>query len=542
MDFKLDDIANSAMRHDAAAFDRADAVWRELAVAAGHQTDSLPSAAQVAALLNRRANPALMPSDLFHHLNELLTSTTAESAGENPARLSELLRLLKPIALAAGIAAGKGHSQTRRILSRALDVASPASMLALARASALAYGQPLSPRLEPLLKRIAHDVEAIPIEHRAAAQHALRDLVNGMIETWSAASIGLGGTGYDGLFTEQGDDEQEKERALCIAPERIIAMSFEVGALGTSVWNAVGKVGNTDQGVRQILEMVKRAPGESKAVEAVAQQFATVNRLALLLREDPIDFDAVDAVVARIPEASAGPLVDALVEAEEREVRTRLLECIAATGQAVCTLAAERLRADERWYVQRNMLRVIREAHCDIDASTLGRYARLADVRVRKEAVRLQFSDPVERDQALITALRDTDAGMLRVGLEAARESAPESIIPLIARRIQDPAFPPELKTAALHVLARSSSRLALEPLLRFVVGGSTLLGKPKLANKSPEMLIALNGLARMWSHERRAAAVLKLGHASQDPEIAQAVASPPGGPPIFETPDRFDD
>ena len=544
MDFKLDDISDSAMRSDAAEFNRADAVWRALASAAGHQGDDLPSAAEVAALLNRRANPELMPPDLFHHLNELVTSTTGDDAGENAARLSELLRLLKPIALAAGIAAGKGHSQTKRILNRALDVAGPASMLALARASAHAYGRPLSPVLEPLLKKIAHDVAAIPEASRASAQHALGDLVKDMIETWSGASVSLGGTDYDAIFTEQRADEQERahRRALPIAPERIIAMSFEVGALGTSVWNAVGKLGKTDKGVRQILEMVKRAPSESKAVEVVAQQFATANRLSMLLREDPIDFDAVDAVAARIPAAAAGSLVDALVEVEDREVRTNLLERIAALGPTVCTLAVERLQTDERWYVQRNMLRVIRESNCAIDAATLGRFARHTDVRVRKEAVRLQFNDPVERDQAIAAALRDPDAGMLQAGLKAARASAPESIIPLVARRIQEPTFPPELRTAALHVLARSSSVLALEPLLRFVVGGSTFLGKPKLAARSPEMLIALNGLARMWSHERRAAALLKLGHASPDSEIARAAASPPGGPPIFEEPDDSSD
>jgi hypothetical protein len=473
MDFQSDDVSS------------ADAVWRELAVAAGHQAEALPSAAEVAALVNRRANPALMPSDLFRHLSELITSATSACAGENPARLSELLRLLKPIALAAGIAAGRDDSQTKRILCRALAVASPASLRALARAFGHVYGCSLSPVLEALLTRVAHDVEAIPVEQRASVRRALRDLVQNTIELWSGAST-----------TEQRDEESERERAVCIAPERLIAMSFEVGALGASGWTAIEKLGTTDQGVRQILEMVKHAPGKNKAVEAVARRFATPGRLTKLLREDPIDFDAVDAVVARIPEASAAPLVDALLDAEKSEVRGRLLACMALVGPT------------------------------DIDPSTLGRLARHADVRLRTEALRFQFKDPNEREHALAAALRDPDAGRLRAALEAARENAPESIIPLIARRVQDPAFPPELRSAALHVLARSSSKVALEQLLRVVAGRSTFLGKSRLAAKSPEMLIALNGLARRWSHERRAAALLKVAQRSQDPEIARILLS----------------
>jgi hypothetical protein len=67
---------------------------------------------------------------------------------------------------------------------------------------------------------------------------------------------------------------------------------------------------------------------------------------------------------------------------------------------------------------------------------------------------------------------------------------------------------------------------LALEALLRFVMGGTSLWGKPKLAPKSPEMLIALSGLARAWPNERRASVLIALAQESKDPDIAKAVTA----------------
>jgi hypothetical protein len=306
------------------------------------------------------------------------------------------------------------------------------------------------------------------------------------------------------------------------------------------VWNAIGKLGATEEGVRQILDLIKRGPRDSNSVEVVAQQFATPTRLIMLLREDPIDRAAVAAIASRNPDGSASPLVDALITAEKRDIRTWLLSQIATLGPSVCALASERLQTDEQWFVQRNMLRVIREAKCEIDPKVIDRFVHHSDVRVREEAVQIQLHDPATRDRALATALRDPELSMLKIGLKAARTSAPEGVMPFIAKRIQDPAFPRELRMASLHVLARSTSVLALEPLLRFVLGGTTLLRKPKLAAKSPEMLVALDGLARMWPNERRASALLALARATTDPEITKA-AEGLGIAPAYEAQAELD-
>jgi hypothetical protein len=116
----------------------------------------------------------------------------------------------------------------------------------------------------------------------------------------------------------------------------------------------------------------------------------------------------------------------------------------------------------------------------------LVQYSTHADARVRREVAQLMFQNPLERDKAIIAALRDNDVNLLKVGLKAARTHLPEAAVPILAKRVFETGFPPEFRTTVLQLLGRSTSVLALEALLRFVVGGTTLMGKPKLATKSP--------------------------------------------------------
>jgi hypothetical protein len=139
--------------------------------------------------------------------------------------------------------------------------------------------------------------------------------------------------------------------------------------------------------------------------------------------------------------------------------------------------------------------------------------------------MQLQFNDPAQRDRAVTNALKETDPQIVKVALQAARQALPDAAIPVLAKRALEPDFPNEYRVPALQLLGRSASILALEPLLRFAMSGTTLLGKPKLAAKSPEMLIALGGLARNWSTDRRVAPLLAAARASKDREIKSAAS-----------------
>jgi hypothetical protein len=184
---------------------------------------------------------------------------------------------------------------------------------------------------------------------------------------------------------------------------------------------------------------------------------------------------------------------------------------------------------DERWYVVRNMIALLREAGCSVDDVPVERFRAHNDARVRRETLQLQLENPSTRDAALVEALADNDKHVLRTALQAARSDLPESAVSILARRVMDSAFPPEFRVISLFLLGRSGSIHALDTLLAFVAGGKTLFGKPKLAPKSPEMLAALGGLARSWPNEKRASALLELARESKDDQIINALkAAPP--------------
>jgi hypothetical protein len=446
----------------------------------------------------------------MEQLADLATRASVAGHEQSAQQLSTLIVEAPLDELAAAIRSNTNMSERKRALWRIADAAPPVALLNVATAAALAYGQPLSSVLQALLEKLAREAEELPPEIRVNADHTYRELFKNIIDKWSGSS----------------GDPRSHAGSIAAEPERVVAMGLETGTAGSVVWSALAQLSDTQAGVRRILDMLKRAPAGSRSAATIAEQFANPQRLAMLLTEDPVDFEAVDALLTSMGDAAASALIDALADSKSRATRRGLLDRLSAIGTAIGPLVSSRLQGDERWYVQRNMLTVLREAKCDLSGVQLEKYTGHADARVRREATQLLFNDPVGRDRALASALRDSDVGMLKVGLKAARESMPESVVPILAKRVVDPQFPPEFRTSALQLLARSSSVLALEALLRFAMTGTSLLGKPKLAPKSPEMLIALSGLARTWPNERRAAPLLAAAREQRDGDIAEAAAA----------------
>jgi hypothetical protein len=217
-------------------------------------------------------------------------------------------------------------------------------------------------------------------------------------------------------------------------------------------------------------------------------------------------------------------LLEELTMSTSRVTRRGILDRLAGLGAGIGPAVTERLMTEQRWFVIRNMLHVLREAGCAVQNVALPTFQNHSDARVRREAMLLLFQDPIARDRAITNGLKDTDPYMIRAALREARNGLPDVAVPVLGKRIMETDYPPELRVPAIHLLGRSKSVLALDALLRYVFGGTTLLGKPKLAAKSPEMIAALRGLARTWPHERRAKPLLEQAAASGDPQITAAL------------------
>ena len=86
-----------------------------------------------------------------------------------------------------------------------------------------------------------------------------------------------------------------------------------------------------------------------------------------------------------------------------------------------------------------------------------------------------------------------------------------------------------DIRHQCIRVLGTSRLPAALDVLLGLCDGGRTLLGKAKLAPKSPELLAALGALAVGFGEDARATAVLARAAVSEDPEI-RAATDPAAG------------
>jgi hypothetical protein len=99
-----------------------------------------------------------------------------------------------------------------------------------------------------------------------------------------------------------------------------------------------------------------------------------------------------------------------------------------------------------------------------------------------------------------------------------------EAAVPVLVKRIAEPDFPSDLRLLAIRLLQRSRSTLALDALLKLVDGGRNLLGRPRLAPATAEMLAALAVLNATWPRDRRASVFLDLARASKVQELRAAV------------------
>ena len=109
-------------------------------------------------------------------------------------------------------------------------------------------------------------------------------------------------------------------------------------------------------------------------------------------------------------------------------VRRRLLDLLGRTQVDITPLVIARL-ADERWYVQRNMLMLLaRSRHVPATFSATP-WTKHPDARVRSEALRLQLTLPHERDAGILASLTDRDPRIVHVGLTAIRDACPPPLV-----------------------------------------------------------------------------------------------------------------
>ena len=204
--------------------------------------------------------------------------------------------------------------------------------------------------------------------------------------------------------------------------------------------------------------------------------------------------------------------------------RRRLLDRLSRTQVDIAPLVWRHL-ADDRWYVQRNMLMLLERAARIPEGFSAAPWVVHDDPRVRSEAIRLQLTLPYEREEAIVRALKDLDPRVVHVGLTAIRHACPPQLLAYVIDLALDADLDDDIRTLAVNVVARVQRIEVLEAFLELSDGGRSLLGRLRLPLKTPVLVAVIRALADTWAFDDHAAVVLTAAPESPDPDLRAAVS-----------------
>jgi hypothetical protein len=305
-------------------------------------------------------------------------------------------------------------------------------------------------------------------------------------------------------------------------PERMISMALEIGIIGDAVWRAVDDQLRRGR-LRQLLDLVENAP-EGWGRDALWARIATLDYLYILLNERPIDSEALRRLSGRMGVAAVRPLLDTIEGYGDKMVPSALIDLVVERGMDGALEIVDRLPG-ARWATQRQLLAILGRMNEWPDEFRPGEYLRHADPDVRREALKMMLKIPAMREDAIIAGVTDMDDKVLRMALSAAMNACPVAALQPVMSRADDETLDSDMRVLAIRVMASCPVESVLEWLIKRTMGKKRFF-RARLAEKSPEMLAALAGLAAYWSQSPEAAPVLELAGNSSDPEIKTVVST----------------
>jgi len=416
-------------------------------------------------------------------------------------------------------------SERRRFLLDANQSLAVESVVKVLSAVAAADQQTISHSMTRMLQKLAVHAQQGTGSQRSQADTALRENVEALITEWELKDPNP--EAYTSVL-----DAMSRASPVFRAPEaeedrvtgarRLVEMSVEVDAFGPIVARAVTDL-MEEGGTGHVLAMVRAAATGNLAARKIREILTTPKQLRQALASGTVDDQVLKSLVEEMGADAVDPLLDVLCESQDRSVRRRIFDALAGMGLVAGERAAARL-AQGPWFVLRNMLALLQRLDPIPAGFNPQPFLTHEDERVRREAFPLALRRG-SRDRALAAALSDPDERMIRMALAELQSTIPDAVLPTLVNRVvlaQD--RPSDVRSSAIKLLANSGSPLGLNTLLTLTTSGKTLLGRPRVADPSPEVLAALRGLAQRWAERDDVKEVLEQAARSKDPDIRGAV------------------
>lgn len=524
-------------------------------VSDANNPDAEPSSTEpllIARAIDEHPREAAYDQVIIGYLLQIARELRSGSGIEGSAlrrRTARMVSALRPETLRRLVDMGGNAAQRREFVLDATHGMAVEAVIDIVKAAAEASGQTISHGLSRMLSKLAAHAEFGDATARPVADVALREQVGRLLTGWELSDPNP--TAYSAVLQHLATSNDRAPAAMVVSPPaavsalRLVEISLEIGETGPLVERAIDALIAEGQ-TADLVTLLSAAPvHEGDGLARMRARAGHPDAIRAVLQSTPPDFDSLDRLLPWAAADGYEVLLEALATADDRATRRRLLDRLAAAPVDLGERIVARL-GDERWFVQRNMLVL------------LGRMGRLppgvslrdlaqhptVDIRVRHEAIRLQLTVPDERAEAVRAALEDGHPRLVHSGLAAIQHDCPGSVALLVGSLATNPDLGEDMRVMAARALGRCRDRWGLQPLLTLVDGGRTLLGRPRLAERSPLVIAAVEALAVGWRADTRAATWLALAAESPDPDVRRAAESrpspsPTNGPPTERTRQR---
>ena len=439
-------------------------------------------------------------------------------------RMSKLISALDQNTLSRLLDMGGDLGQRRQFILDASQGMAVDAVVDLVQAAS-GTGAPISRSMLRMLTKLGYHAERGGAAAREIAETNLREQVAELVRGW--ALLDPNPDGYSAALERMSQASPALlapgEARFVPEPVRLLEMACETGGTGDTVMRAVDQL-MLEGRLVEALEVVDRAPQATAASEAIAAHAATPEAVRVLLAAQPVDLGLLDRVLVHTGEAAAEPMLDTLAESESRQLRRALIDRLIKIGPPLGAHLVPRL-GDQRWYVVRNLLCLAAELPGATAGLNAAQFTQHADLRVRREALRVLFKEPAARTRAICTALADDDPRMKQLALDAAADGGcPEPAVPMVVA-LATGDEEADLRVAAIRTLAAAGGPLALDALLRLTHMRRSVLGSVRRVEDAPEFLAALGALGR-FTADKRARERLTQAAESKDPETAKVAGA----------------
>lgn len=296
------------------------------------------------------------------HIAEQLGSRHRESAGDQAReQVTRLITSLSPAALRRLLQSTGGRVEQRQFAQTTAEAFGAQAVVEVIEAAAATSDQSISHQLLRLFRKLAQHAEQSSPVMSAEADAALRDNVIRLVANWELddPTPGAYTAVLEGIVQSAPHVPHGEPDAYAADPERVIQAGLELGCAGPRVVMAIESLVGGGGLTRAIALLREAPPAATDAAEVLWRHVASPSRFRSELAAERPDYDTIESLATRLGLLAADPLLDVLEESTDRAARARTLRILVALGPDVATSVTARLR-DAPWYVQRNLLAVLR--------------------------------------------------------------------------------------------------------------------------------------------------------------------------------------